>query len=849
MKPLRSVLLVVAVAGCGLEPDASTAGPRVERGTAPLEAAFDAASREYQVPVGLLKAVAYVETRVSMLPGQASLSGGYGVMQLSTRADWNLLARAAQLTGADEARLKVDAAANVRGAAAVLRELFDKAARSDASLRADEAGDWFYAVSLYPGFDSATDGQDYATDVFLRLEAGFAVQGADGSVVLAPQAPAWRRHAPTRTARRDALGDYPGIYTYRQSPNYSSGRSTYEFVVIHTTQGSYAGAVSWFLNTNSNVSSQYVVRSSDGQITQMVSDGDTAWHAQCYNRRSIGIEHEGYVQDPSRWYTDAMYGESAKLTRWLCDRHNIAKNRTHIIGHVEVAPSCNTGGHTDPGTGWNWTKYMGLVLGSTPTPSTGVLIGAIYTGGNTANRLSGAVVTVNGQSVTTAADGLYQFTLPAGSYTATVAKAGYGSNTVTRTVTAGAQVWGSMEVNPVAQATGTLRGKVFAYNAANPSDMTVALSGAAVAVAGQSATTGADGMWSFSLAPGTYTVSVAKAGYQSNQVTRAVTSGTTTWGSVGLSGAAAPDTQAPQLAITFPADNAELDLAMVQLTGTASDDRGAVAAVKVSLNGGAETEVPVASGRFQVEIQLRPGSNALAVKATDAAGNTGTATSKATFNAGVGGVVHLSGDELARVAGATVELLESGSGTRVSTATTDATGAYSLAVMTVPADYVLVVKAAGFVTSSETVTVPGDRKLTVNVALVQGQDTAQEASLAFVEPLDGATVTTDTVTVYGRVTGYELAGVKVNGVTSELLGAGGFAATVPLVEGANVIEAVAAGVRGETLSARITVTRKAAGAVIPGPGDQSARGGCSTGAGLEALVGLVLLPLLRRRRR
>jgi hypothetical protein len=62
------------------------------------------------------------------------------------------------------------------------------------------------------------------------------------------------------------------------------------------------------------VSSHYVVRSSDGQITQMVAEKDTAWHARSANPYSIGIEHEGYVDQPS-WFTDAMYRSSAALTR------------------------------------------------------------------------------------------------------------------------------------------------------------------------------------------------------------------------------------------------------------------------------------------------------------------------------------------------------------------------------------------------------------------------------------------------------------------------------------------------------------------------------------------------------
>lgn len=832
MKPLR-LLVPLLVAGCTAAPEAPAA-----RGASPLEGQFAAAAREYQVPVGVLKAVAYVETRLTV-PGAPSTAGGHGLMQLAARGDWDVLGRAAALTGASRAQLEVDPAANLRGAAAVLRELFDRAARDDASLSAAQAGDWYPAVALYPGIESATLAQDYATDVFQRLEAGFELDRG-GPVTLAPTASRWQRHAPQRAARRDALGDYPASAAYVQSPNYNAGRSSYEFVVIHTMQGSYAGTRSWFQNPAAQVSSQYIVRSSDGQITQMVSDGDTAWHAQCYNARSIGIEHEGYVQDPATWYTDAMYTESAKLTRWLCDRHGIPKDRTHLIGHYEVAPSCNTGGHTDPGSGWNWTRYLQLVLNQVPGSTTGVLIGAIYEGGNAANRVAGATVTVNGQSVTTAADGLYQFTLAPGSYTAAVSKAGYGGASVTRTVTAGAQVWGSMEINPV-QATGTLRGKVFVYNAANPSDMSVAVPNATVTAGGQSAQSAADGQWSFTLAPGTYTVQVSAAGYQSNQVTRTVTSGTTSWGSVGLTAAGGADTQAPQVAISFPQDGASLDLAVFNVAGTASDNAGPVASVALSLNGGAATSVPVTGGSFSVAVQLAPGANALEVKATDAAGNVGAVRAAATFNAGVGGAVHVAGDETARLAGAAVTLLDRGTGATVGTATSDATGAFGLAVTAVPADYVLVVKAPGYRSSSQTVTVPDDRRLLVKVGLQPGQDAPTELAVTFLEPLDGATLTTDTVTVYGTVQGFVLAGVTVNGGAAELLGDGGFSATVHLVEGTNVLEAQATGVAGESAAARISVVRKLAGGSIV------VKGGCTTGAGLLPLAAVLLL--LRRRPR
>lgn len=843
MRVLSTALAMTVLMACGGEQEAAPVAQR----QSPLEATFEATAREYQVPVGVLKALGYVETRLSVTANLESGSGGVGVMQLARRGDQDRLGEAMRLTGVTEGRLRVDPSANVRGAAAVLRSLFEQSQRSDAALQVHEVGDWYVAVSNYPGFDSATISADYAADVFLALESGFSVEGPEGRISQAPMTTRWRDSAPVASARRDAVREYPGAVAWVASPNYSSGRSSYEFVLIHTMQGSYAGTKSWFLNPASNVSTHYIVRSSDGEVTQMVEHRNTAWHASCYNGRSVGIEHEGFVQDPARWYTDVMYRESAKLTKWIADRHGIPKNRSRIIGHVEVPRACNGGGHTDPGSGWNWSKYMTYVNGTAPTTGTGVLIGAIYTGGNSANRVAGATVTVAGQTKTTGTDGLYQFTLNPGSYTATVSKSGFSSATVTRTVTAGAQTWGSMEINASA-ATGTLRGKIFVLNPSDPQDMSTAVDGAVVTAGGRTLTTTGDGVYIFTLPPGTYTVAVSKSGYMNNQVSRAVTASTVTWGSVGLASATMADTQAPQVAITFPSNEAALDLGRIELRGTASDDRGAVASVKVSLNGGAETDVPVASGAFSVEVQLEPGTNTIAVSAVDAAGNRGSHMTTAIFNAGVAGFVHLAGDEATPIDAATVELREPNSGTVVTTVTTDASGAYYAPVMTVPADYLVVVKKTGYMTASETVSVSEETRASLNVGLTAGVDEAEQASVNFVEPMDGATVNTDTVTVYGTVRGFDVATVTVNGIAAELLGAGGFSVTVPLVEGSNVLEATAVGVTTQTVVGRITVIRKLGGVVDEPPMAKGGCGGCSTGVGFEALGLLALGALLRRRR-
>lgn len=135
------------------------------------------------------------------------------------------------------------------------------------------------------------------------------------------------------------------------------GMESYDYVVVHTMQGSYAGSMAWFQNPNSKVSAHYVMRSVDGEVTQMVLDKDRGYHVGSMNRYALGIEHEGFVDDPGKWYTWATYTSSAQLARWLTLKHDIPVDRDHIVGHVELPNQT----HTDPGQGWNWTLYMALV--------------------------------------------------------------------------------------------------------------------------------------------------------------------------------------------------------------------------------------------------------------------------------------------------------------------------------------------------------------------------------------------------------------------------------------------------------------------------------------------------------
>ncbi|MET8026592.1 N-acetylmuramoyl-L-alanine amidase [Streptomyces avermitilis] len=128
-------------------------------------------------------------------------------------------------------------------------------------------------------------------------------------------------------------------------------------VVIHVTQGSFKSAVKVFQDPGHGAAAHYIVRK-DGHVTQMIRELDVAFHAgnREYNERSVGIEHEGFVESASS-FTDAMYAASARLTAGICGRYGIPVDRTHIIGHVEV-PGTD---HTDPGPHWDWDRYLKLV--------------------------------------------------------------------------------------------------------------------------------------------------------------------------------------------------------------------------------------------------------------------------------------------------------------------------------------------------------------------------------------------------------------------------------------------------------------------------------------------------------
>lgn len=198
--------------------------------------------------------------------------------------------------------------------------------------------------------------------------------------------------------------DYaPAIWDAAASCNYSSrSGTTVSAVTIHTVQGTYAGCISWFKNCSASVSAHYVLRSSDGQVTQMVLESNKAWHVGTENPYTIGYEHEGYVNNPS-WYTTAMYQASADLTKDVTQSgYGISPIRT---AYFPWAPTTNysstsTPGsctkvkghqhypnqtHTDPGANWDWDYYYKLINSGTSITTNTNTTGTVTDDGGNGN--------------------------------------------------------------------------------------------------------------------------------------------------------------------------------------------------------------------------------------------------------------------------------------------------------------------------------------------------------------------------------------------------------------------------------------------------------------------------------
>jgi N-acetylmuramoyl-L-alanine amidase len=330
-----------------------------------LDDDFARASREFGVPADLLKAVSYVETQWQMVDGQDEHEGrpaGGGVYGL-----WgeNLTAAAAAIRS-DVDTVRYDEKTSLRAGAARLAQL-----AKQHGVSGDDLAAWEPVLADFVQSDADAVRKSYVNDVLRTLANGAKAVAEDGTVVALIEAHSEITVPPTFTGFHSA--DY-GPAIWRPSPNYNSrGGYGVSLVVIHSCEGAYSGCWGWLTNTAAQASAHYVVREDGGEITQLVTEANRAWHVaaayQCTNAGgvqcnlnnvstnnfSVGIEHAGFASQAS--WSAGIIESSAKLTCDITKSHGVVRDRNHIVSHAQLQPY----NRTDPGPNWPWTQYIDRV--------------------------------------------------------------------------------------------------------------------------------------------------------------------------------------------------------------------------------------------------------------------------------------------------------------------------------------------------------------------------------------------------------------------------------------------------------------------------------------------------------
>jgi N-acetyl-anhydromuramyl-L-alanine amidase AmpD len=254
--------------------------------------------------------------------------------------------------------------------------------------------DWAGALAQYSGAIDLQTAQEFADDVFSTMQRGASrttSRGQQLDLVALPAATPSRSTTGTVSPSTRAGGQsspecpstlncrfVPAAYA-QNDPNDLTSYGNYDiaqrprdlkvdYIVIHDTEVSYDAAISYFQDPSALASAHYVIRSSDGGITQMVRNSDIAYGAGDWyiNMHSINIEHEGFAAQGATWFTESQYRSSAALVRFLAQRYHVPLDRAHIIGHDNVptrTPEMLKDQHWDPGPYWNWAHYMALLHG------------------------------------------------------------------------------------------------------------------------------------------------------------------------------------------------------------------------------------------------------------------------------------------------------------------------------------------------------------------------------------------------------------------------------------------------------------------------------------------------------
>lgn len=357
------------------------------------ESAFEAAYKAFpQIPKGLLEAVSFTNTHCHHLTDadytfddSTAMPRAYGLMGLVKNGKNYFrenLFTVSQLSGIEVGEMLESPSANVMAYASAFAKIYDGKGMKSCLLAVSELSELPMGEEkdVFPMNVMLYSVCSFLNDEVMAERFDFQKYDIDLKSVFGDDLP----FLSAKGLRVSGESDYSNaIWNPAPECNFGERTNPVSGVVIHYTEGSYAGCISWFKNCDAQVSAHYVIRSSDGQVTQMVREADKAWHARSANAYTIGIEHEAYG-DIVSYFTDAMYKSSADLVRDICSRYEtIDGHRTFYRDTLDSGIRLNEGlhslggesactkirghqhypdqSHTDPGPYWNWNYYYKLI--------------------------------------------------------------------------------------------------------------------------------------------------------------------------------------------------------------------------------------------------------------------------------------------------------------------------------------------------------------------------------------------------------------------------------------------------------------------------------------------------------
>src|SRR5262245_11907177 len=150
-------------------------------------ALFNQAAAEFNVPSDILKGIAFAETRWEHLtwpPGETrspetGMPRPFGIMSLWDNEFFgHTLTDAARLIGKDPEDLKSDPLTNIRGAAALLRKIYDETPKPVGTTEQDIKS-WRYAIVKYCGVPEPDLSNRHALEVYEFMNKGYNQYGIE----------------------------------------------------------------------------------------------------------------------------------------------------------------------------------------------------------------------------------------------------------------------------------------------------------------------------------------------------------------------------------------------------------------------------------------------------------------------------------------------------------------------------------------------------------------------------------------------------------------------------------------------------------------------------------------------